>query len=403
MLDALPERVIRYRLPDLVVVYCNTVWAAEYNLVPAEVVGRSLDEFLSEDGLVGLKSQLALLGPDNPVLVDSEARAALNVPGQWVEWVDRYLVGADGVEVLAVGRDVTRRHIAELALAETQARFRDLADKSADVVWRFVSEPTPHFGYMSPSVEKILGYPPSYFLEDFTRMLDILDDVGKSAIARAIIGNQMLERFDFHFRHANGSIVVGETQTTIVRGGLQGVSRDVTELRRLQAEMSALALRDPLTGLANRRLFNELLDADLARKLRSGLPLAVAFLDLDGLKKVNDTHGHDAGDFVLRETARRLLSTLRGADFVARLGGDEFVIAYEPNDPNSDRLLQRIDSALSAPIVISPVLTVHCPASIGIADTRIIGHDRDELLAAADDAMYEVKRARHAERSASRG
>ena len=396
MLDALPERVIRYRLSDLVVTYCNAVWAAAYNLEPAQVIGKPLDEFLNADGLTGLKSQLAILGPDDPVLVDCVARSDYSVPGQFIEWVDRYLIGPDGAEVLAVGRDVTDRHIAELNLAETQAQFRDLADKSADVVWRFASEPWPHFTYMSPSVETILGYPPSYFLEDFARMLGILDDSGKSAIALAIRGEQVLKRFDFHFRHANGTIIVGETQTTVVRGGLQGVSRDVTELRRLQANIAALALHDSLTGLANRRLFNELLEADLARKQRSGQPLAIAFLDLDGLKEVNDTYGHDAGDLVLCETARRLLATVRGADFVARLGGDEFVIVYEPNDPNSNDLTQRIDRALSAPIEITSTIAVLCPASIGIADTRTTGYHSTELLAAADEAMYEMKRAHHA-------
>jgi diguanylate cyclase (GGDEF)-like protein/PAS domain S-box-containing protein len=400
MLDALPERVVRYRISDLLVLYCNSPWAASYNLEPSQVVGRSLDQFLNHDGVAGLRSQLALLGPDNPVLVDCVARSDFSVPGVWVEWVDRYVTGPEGAEVLAVGRDVTDRYIAELKLAESQAQFRDLADKSADVVWRFASEPTPHFVYMSPSVETILGYSPSYFLEDFTRMLDILDDVGRLAIARAIAGEQILERFDFHFRHANGSIVVGETQTTMLPLGLQGVSRDVTELRGLQADLADLALHDPLTGLANRRLYEELLGAELARKQRSGLPLAIAFLDLDGFKDVNDTYGHDAGDFVLCETARRLLSTVRRADLAARLGGDEFVIVFEPNDSNSNDLIARIDHALSAPIEITPTDAVYCPASIGIADTRTVGYDPDELLAAADDAMYEMKRARRAVRRA---
>ncbi|MBK5331749.1 MAG: sensor domain-containing diguanylate cyclase [Ilumatobacteraceae bacterium] len=400
MLDALPERVIRYHLSDLVVVYCNAVWAASYNLEPAQVVGRSLDQFLNEDGLAGLKSQLALLGPDNPVVLDCVARSDFSVPGVWVEWVDRYVSGPDGAEILAVGRDVTRRHIAESNLAESEARFRHLADNSADVVWHFASEPFPHFVYLSPSVEAILGYSPSYFLGDFTRMLEILDDVGRLAIARAIAGEQVLERFDFRFRHANGSIVVGETQTTILPGGLQGVSRDVTELRHLQANIADLALHDPLTGLANRRLFYELFSAELGRKERNGQPLAIAFLDLDGFKGVNDTYGHDVGDLVLCETARRLLSTVRRADCVARLGGDEFVIVFEPNGADSNDLISRIDRILSTPIEITPTAAVYCPASIGIADTRTVGHDADELLAAADDAMYEVKRARYAVRDA---
>jgi diguanylate cyclase (GGDEF)-like protein len=177
---------------------------------------------------------------------------------------------------------------------------------------------------------------------------------------------------------------------------LQGVSRDVTELRQLQAEMTALALRDPLTGLANRRLFIELLDADLARTQRGHLPLALAFLDLDDFKNINDTYGHDAGDVVLRETANRLLASVRGADTVARLGGDEFVIIYEPNDANSHNLIARIDRALAEPVDISPTQVVHCSASIGLASTRAVGYNRAALLAAADEAMYAVKRARRA-------
>jgi diguanylate cyclase (GGDEF)-like protein/PAS domain S-box-containing protein len=399
MLDALPERVNRYRVSDLAIVYCNAAWATQYNVEPAQALGRPLDEFLSDDELEGLHSQLALLGPDNPILVDTVARAADTGPGQWLEWADRYLIGADGAEVLSVGRDVSGRRDAELKLAESEARFRDLSDKSADVVWRFMVEPSPHFDYMSPSIENILGYPPSYFLEEFARILEILDDDGRTTIQRALHSNQIVEQFDFHLRHANGSIVVVETRTTAVRGGLQGVSRDVTELRQLQDSMAALALRDSLTGLANRRLFKELLDADLGRAQRTGLPLAIAFLDLDGLKKVNDTYGHDAGDMVLCETARRLLTIVRGADTVARIGGDEFVIVYEPNDPNSPNLVPRIDRALSEPINITSGIAVYCPASIGIADTRIVGFNGAALLAAADEAMYEVKRSRQTARS----
>jgi diguanylate cyclase (GGDEF)-like protein/PAS domain S-box-containing protein len=398
MLDALPERVIRYRLPDLTIIYCNNAWAAQYHVEAAQAIGRPLDQFLTEDGLVGLVSQLALLGPDNPVLVDSVARGAPHAPGQWVEWVDRYLTGPDGAEILAVGRDVTGRHDAELKLADSEARFRGLADKSADVVWRFVLEPCPHIDYMSPSVESILGYPRSFFLDDFSQFLSILDDDGKAAIRRDLLGEPLPDRYDFRLRHANGSIVIGETQTTRIRGGLQGVSRDVTELRRLQENLAALALRDPLTGLANRRLFDELLDADLARTQRSGLPLAVAYLDLDGFKNVNDTYGHDAGDLALCETARRLLASVRGADIVARLGGDEFLVVYEPNDPSSDNLIARIDQVLSAPIDITPTISVCCPASIGIADTRTAGRNAADLVAAADAAMYEMKRARRAVR-----
>ncbi len=394
MLDALPERVNRYGVSDHVITYCNAAWATQYATDPVAAIGRPLDEFLSEDELAGLHSQLAILGPDNPILKDSVAREVKNAPGQWLEWVDRYMTGPDGAYVLSVGRDVTERRDAEIKLAESELQFRDLADNSADVVWRFLDEPAPHFDYMSPAVEHILGYPPQYFLDDFTRFLDIISEDDRSAVLNAIGGNLVLTRFDFHFRHADGSIVIGETRASPIEGGLQGVSRDVTELRTLQQSLAELALHDPLTGLANRRLLFELIDSELARTERDSLPLAVAFLDLDSFKHVNDEHGHEAGDLILCETARRLLNTVRSADTVARIGGDEFVIVFQPSEPTSQKFIERVEDALSDPIAISATETVTCHASIGIADTRVVGYDCAALLAGADHAMYRVKRTR---------
>ena len=394
MLDALPERVVRYRFDDLTVVYCNASWAAGHNLSPADVIGHSIEEFLSAGERAGLKAQLRRLGPDRPLLADDTARPAPHAPGQWVEWVDQYMPGEDGAQVLAVGRDVTGRHIAELNLADSEARFRDLADKSADVVWRFVVDPYPHFDYVSPSVERILGYPPSFFVEDATRFLDVLDDEGRLLIAGALAGEPLPERCDFRFRHADGSIVIGEMHNTAIRGGLQGVGRDVTELRHLQQELATLALHDPLTGLANRRLFNELLIGAIAMTQRSNMPVAVAYIDLDDFKIVNDTYGHDAGDIVLCETARRLLSIVRTSDVVARIGGDEFVVAFEQNDSHPADLVGRIEAVLSDPIHIDAATTVCCPASVGYADTRTTGREPLALLAASDAAMYEAKKAR---------
>ena len=394
-LDTLPEQVIRYRLPDLTIVYCNKSWASWYDLEPHEAIGRTLDEFLSEDGKAGLASQLARLGPDNVVVRDTVVRDVPNSPGQWVEWVDRYMPDPDGDEIVAVGRDVTARHLAETRLADSETRFRTLADESTDVMFHFVLAPYPHFDYMSPSVENVLGYPPSFFLDDFTEFLKILSDDDRELIDRAFRGEVLPERADFHLRQANGSTVIGEMQIRTFAGGLQGVGRDVTELRKLQQSLNDLALRDPLTGLANRRLLKELLDTDLARTKRNGVPLAVAYLDLDDFKIVNDSHGHEAGDIVLCETARRVLAVVRGADIVARLGGDEFVIVYEPKDPNSDNLVPRLEEVLSEPILVRIGISVSCPASIGVADTRTTGYDAAALVAAADAAMYRVKREHH--------
>jgi diguanylate cyclase (GGDEF)-like protein/PAS domain S-box-containing protein len=396
MIDVLPERVIRFRLPDLTIVYCNSAWSYGHSLDPADVIGRTMGELLSPSAMSDLEVQIRRLSRENPIAVDDCARPAPNAPGRWVEWVDQYLPTADGAEVLGVGRDVTARHIAEVMLAESEARFRDLADNSADIVWRSYSYPYPHFDYVSPSVEKILGYSPTSFLGDLSFLLDIIDDdEGTTLITRAIEGEAMTDRHDFRCRRADGSVAIIETRTTPIPGGLQGVSRDVTELRSLQENLVARALRDPLTGLANRDLLNELLEAALARTDRDQLPVAVVFIDLDDFKSVNDTYGHDAGDVVLRETARRLLSIMRVADVVARVGGDEFVIVYELGDLNPEALIARINRTLCEPITISDTVVVVCPPSIGHADTRTAARNLSALLTAADTAMYDVKRSRN--------
>jgi diguanylate cyclase (GGDEF)-like protein/PAS domain S-box-containing protein len=395
MLDVLPERVIRFRLPDLTIVFCNDAWAAGFDLKPIDVVGRTMDELLSPSAQADLELQIARLSPENPVATDDRPRPAPNSPGRWVEWVDQLLPTSDGTEVLGVGRDVTARHIAELKLADSEARFRDLADDSADIIWRYFAKPYPHLDYISPAVDKILGHPASFFLEDFNRVLDIVDPDGKAMIIRAMEGDPLPAHHDFRCRRADGTSAIVEMQARRIRGGSQGVCRDVTELRNLQENLVALALRDPLTGLANRLLLHELLEAALARTERNKVPVAVMFLDLDGFKAVNDKHGHDAGDVVLRETARRLLSILRPADVVARLGGDEFVIVYEMNDVSPCDLMARVDRSLGLPFVISDKVEVRCPASIGHADTRTVDRDPAVLLNAADTAMYAAKRARN--------
>jgi diguanylate cyclase (GGDEF)-like protein/PAS domain S-box-containing protein len=186
-------------------------------------------------------------------------------------------------------------------------------------------------------------------------------------------------------------------------GGLVvAVGRDVTELRHAQAELAALALRDPLTGLANRRLLDELFELASARGPRSGEEVVILFVDVDGLKQVNDTHGHDAGDRLLRAIASRLDEAFREADVVARIGGDEFVVLLETDDLDEQRFRDRVERALSTPVGITAAAAALPSVSIGVAHSAEAGWDMDALLEAADAAMYEQKRARDVGRSTVR-
>jgi diguanylate cyclase len=159
---------------------------------------------------------------------------------------------------------------------------------------------------------------------------------------------------------------------------------------RLLDALAELAVTDELTGLTNRREWHRHLELAMARASRSHRPLGVLLMDVDGLKRVNDDLGHAAGDDLLKRVAARWAATLRRADVLGRLGGDEFAVVLEDTDEEAARLLiARLEAALDAGQT----------ASIGIAMWDG-AEDGTALLARADAAMYETKRARNGRRAA---
>ncbi len=168
---------------------------------------------------------------------------------------------------------------------------------------------------------------------------------------------------------------------------------DIDGLKRSEEQAQHLALRDVLTGLPNRRLFEEKVGDAINGARRSGRGFAVCYLDLDGFKAINDLHGHEAGDEVLTEVAQRLQNLVRGNDVVARLGGDEFAILLSgvsrPEDV--EQTLQRCLFSIQRRITLDSGEKVSVGASIG----AVVGGGGDncrDLLHAADEAMYAVKR-----------
>jgi diguanylate cyclase (GGDEF)-like protein len=167
----------------------------------------------------------------------------------------------------------------------------------------------------------------------------------------------------------------------------------LAENRRLLADVSRLAFRDQLTGLANRALFVDRLEQAVARQRRERQPLAVLCLDLDDFKMVNDELGHPAGDELLFRVAGRLSGCLRGTDTVARLGGDEFAILIEGSVDDALVASERVLASFDAPIVIDGVaLTVRPSIGLTLATAETPRTTVDELLKQADLAMYAAKR-----------
>jgi diguanylate cyclase (GGDEF)-like protein/PAS domain S-box-containing protein len=178
----------------------------------------------------------------------------------------------------------------------------------------------------------------------------------------------------------------------------QALARQASQIiarRRLEAQLAREALHDQLTGLANRTLLQERMDEAIARGRRSGIPLAVLFVDLDGFKAVNDHLGHVIGDFALREIAGRLRGHVRATDVVGRFGGDEFVVVCPDTDEDAAMAVaERIRGSVAVSIDGVPA-QYHVTASIGIAlwepgDSVVTA---DALFRTADEAMYRCKNA----------
>jgi diguanylate cyclase (GGDEF)-like protein len=178
--------------------------------------------------------------------------------------------------------------------------------------------------------------------------------------------------------------------------GIGFLSLSIHRLEELQRHREQEAMHDALTGLPNRRYLSEWLAVTLSAAKRTGRPLTLLFLDLDGFKGVNDRHGHAAGDRVLQAIAARLRKAMRSSDFVARLGGDEFVADLPDAPPPAlSILIDRLQHLLSdAPI--PELRDGEVSASIGVAWFPTDGESAADLIAAADRAMYEVKETRRA-------
>jgi diguanylate cyclase (GGDEF)-like protein len=175
--------------------------------------------------------------------------------------------------------------------------------------------------------------------------------------------------------------------------------RDVTmrermqrELERAYADLERLARTDPLTGLANRRRFMEELEQEVERSERYGRPLSVVALDLDHFKSVNDSHGHAAGDDVLREAAQALQSVCRDVDLAARMGGEEFSLLLPETDiPGARIVAERVRERIAGAAHRSPAgQAFRVTASLGVATVKP-GASGEALLQAADEALYRAK------------
>lgn len=301
-------------------------------------------------------------------------------------------------------KDAERARMAE-ALIDSEERYRELAESINDVIWTLDPE-TQRFLYISPSVFRLRGYTPEEIMaqpmsgaltpDSEARLHDLL----VTELARFKAGQRSTEEVtveEVEQPRKDGTTV----WTEVVAGfGLnrrtgrievRGVSRDISERKSAATQIQRLAQFDQLTGLPNRSLLKDHFRYALNVAQRNGEPVAVMFLDLDHFKHINDTLGHEIGDQLLIEVARRLVGSLRDSDTLARLGGDEFILILPDTGFDGARqVASKLLGAVAQPYRIDRH-ELHPTVSIGIALYPEDGADMDTLARNADAAMYQVK------------
>jgi diguanylate cyclase (GGDEF)-like protein/PAS domain S-box-containing protein len=294
-----------------------------------------------------------------------------------------------------------RQHAME-RLAQSEADFRQLVEMAPYGL--AVVEPDGKISYLNPTLTRILGYAQSDIPDIATWWPKAYPDPAyRESVMEAwrlVLTDHDRESLDHVYSVCDRGGGAHEIRFSVARfqdGRTVVTFDDITERRAAEREVENLAFFDSLTGLPNRRLLLDRLQHSMAASRRSGHQRALLFLDLDHFKQLNDTQGHDVGDRLLVETARRIEDCVREGDTVARLGGDEFVVLLEQLSAEIEEasaqagmVAEKIGSLLGQPYDLGTIVH-HSSCSIGI--TLFLGQEQtsDEVLKRADMAMYQAK------------
>ena len=304
------------------------------------------------------------------------------------------------IELLGVSRDISERKKVEAELRQSEERARLMAENAWEIIWTAAPDGTAT--YVNAAIERVRGITIEQAMDQPLEEIyapssaDSIRTYFRELHAAIHNGDEPPVYREEHEQYrADGSIMVSETQVVphLDQDGrlveIIGVTRDISERKRFEAELKRLAVTDAVTGVWNRSHGEELLDAEMTDARATGRPLSLLMLDIDHFKSINDRHGHQAGDHVLIEITRRLQDSLPRTDAVARWGGEEFVVLLRDC---------RIDDAVATAEKIRARIAERpfddagrATVSIGAAELAA-EDDLDSWLARADEALYKAKR-----------
>jgi diguanylate cyclase (GGDEF)-like protein/PAS domain S-box-containing protein len=383
-------------------------------LHPGSLIGLTdFDVFGAEHASLAYADEQRIIATGVPIVNNEERETWTNRADTWVASTKLPLRDLDGtiIGTFGISRDISRLvHSQELAtqnaraltdaldvLHRTEAELRTVLDISPEAISKY--GPDLRYQYVNPAAERLIHATADEVLnrsdrelgreETFLAMWEIglisVLDTGAACVVEFSAGEaedarwfqtQMAPELD-----ADGTVLAVLTST-----------RELTALKRAERALEHQALHDPVTGLANRVLLMDRLAEALPRLERQPGQVAVLFIDLDHFKEINDSLGHDAGDRMLVEVARRLARVSRRIDTVARFGGDEFVVLCDQLRADEDvrMVADRLVRTLFEPFDDGG-RELHITGSIGIAVTSDPSADPGDLVRDADAAMYQAK------------
>jgi len=299
------------------------------------------------------------------------------------------------VGTVCIIHDITERQRSEAAVHTSEALYRALVETSPDGV--IVTDRAGQVIMTNGRVGELLGLGAHAGIG--TNALQFVTEQDRERLQAAIggaTGAVVIRNDEFTLVRPDGTSIPAEVSVSLIEDGsddprIMAVIRDISERKRNEEEIRYLAFHDSLTGAATRSVLLDRLAGCLSRARRSGSPVGIIFVDLDGFKQVNDTEGHDAGDATLQCVSGVLMSVLREGDTLARVGGDEFVLLL-PELGHADEMqvvAERILFELRRAVGEGTIGRIS--ASLGLAAYPRDGTDTGELLQRADQAMYVAK------------
>lgn len=405
-----------------IILSANVKAVTHFGIAHSQLIGTNVYSLFDEKTSAGrraIANEAAQLR--HPVYLEDE-RAGIYFRHSLVPVVN----GDAPVEQIAVfAEDITVRRLAEIALRTSEEKYRFLAENTSDVIWQLDGQ--MRFLYANDSYHTLSGFTREEVLgrsvmELFTPQGRgiVMDMMAKRREAEANGDKKASLRFEVPHLRKHGEPFWAEINSTPIydKAGqiiaFNGIMRDIDDRKRdevqletahaqlktqlqeiteLQTQLQEQAVRDPLTGLHNRRYLEETLPRELSRAQREGYPLALIMVDLDHFKRVNDTYGHPAGDTVLKTTAEILNHSARTGDIICRLGGEEFLVALPMmNVSQACARAQEWRKILEETTISHGEFQIRLTLSGGVSGFPAHGADVSTLLGQADEALYRAKR-----------